>query len=68
MRHADLARLRDYAAATGCPLKLALYWARWGLWSLIDPVDLVPAGGKFDDIDMFKAVGLSELERLGSNG
>jgi hypothetical protein len=64
LRPEDVARLLGYSEATGTPLKLALYWAQWGIWTLIDPSDLKAEDGKLG-IDMFSAVGLSELARLG---
>jgi hypothetical protein len=64
IRERDFAQLRNYALAMNCPLKFALYWARWRVWTLIEASDLVPVDGKLA-IDMFKAVPLSELACLG---
>ncbi len=34
--------LDRYAAATGGTLKLAVFWARWSMWTLVDPERLAP--------------------------
>lgn len=31
-----LALLKKYAQINGMPLKLAIYWSRWNMWSLVD--------------------------------
>lgn len=59
-----LAKLQQYAAEFTCPLKLALYWARWRIWTLIDPGDLTSESYKAS-IDMFTAIRVNELARLG---
>ena len=64
LRKADVEKLTAYAAAVGCPLKLALYWARWRIWTLVDIAALESEGEKFS-IDMMKAMQLSELAQLG---
>jgi hypothetical protein len=64
LRPDDVARLTSYAQVMAVPLKLAFYWARWGVWTLIDPADLKEVDGKLG-IDMFQALRLSELARLG---
>jgi hypothetical protein len=64
IRESDLTKLKRYAGATHASLKLALYWARWGQWTLIDPDHLARTGDKFT-IDMFKAARVNELARLG---
>jgi hypothetical protein len=64
VRPEDMARLSDYARAMGVPLKLALYWARWRIWTLLDSSDLKESDGRLG-IDMFDAVRLSELARVG---
>jgi hypothetical protein len=57
-------RLQEYAALMQCPLKFALYWARWRIWALIAPEDLALDGGKLS-IDMMKAIRVSEMAALG---
>lgn len=57
-------QLQDYADLMGCPLKLALYWARWSIWTLISPEDLSRDGDKLT-IVMMDAVRANELAALG---
>jgi hypothetical protein len=64
IRQQDFDRLKRYASAMDCPLKFALYWARWRVWTLIDANDLVLAEGKLTT-NMFEAVRVNEMGRLG---
>lgn len=59
-----LAKLTAYATTMNCELRFALYWARWGLWTLVDPAELATVDGKLA-IDMFKAASVNELAKLG---
>lgn len=59
-----LERLQRYADAVQSPLKLAIYWAKWRIWTLIEPTDLEPRNGKLA-IDMFKAARVNQLAALG---
>ncbi|RUV41180.1 hypothetical protein EOD29_23790 [Mesorhizobium sp. M1A.T.Ca.IN.004.03.1.1] len=56
--------LDRYAAATGGTLKLAIFWARWSIWTLVDPEKLAPGGGDLT-LDMMEALKVSELASLG---
>ncbi len=56
--------LERYAAATGGTLKLAVFWARWSLWTLVDPEKLAPGGGDLT-LDMMNALKVNELASLG---
>jgi hypothetical protein len=56
--------LDRYAAATGGKLKLAVFWARWSMWTLVDPERLAPGGGDLT-LDMMNALKVSELASLG---
>ena len=59
-----LERLTVYADATGAELKIAVYWARWSIWTLVSPSRLIgPDGGL--DLDMVTAIRVNELSRLG---
>lgn len=58
------AKLRDYAAATGAVLKLAIYWARWSVWTLVSPDRLMEPDGSLV-LDMQAAVMVDELGALG---
>ena len=56
--------LTAYADATGAQLKIAVYWARWSIWTLVSPDRLTgPDGGL--DLDMVTAMRVNELSRLG---
>lgn len=58
------AKLRAYAEATGAELKLAIYWAKWSLWTLVSPDKLMDSEGGLT-LDMMQAVKVNELARLG---
>lgn len=59
-----LGALEDYAKLMQAELKVAVYWARWRIWTLFDPKVLQPQGGKLT-ISMGDAVRCSELAALG---
>lgn len=56
--------LDRYATATGGTLKLAIFWARWSIWTLVDPERIDPGGGDLA-LDMMDALKMSELASLG---
>jgi len=64
MRASDLEKKIRYANAVGIPLKLAVYWARWGIWTLIDPKHLQTKGTK-KYIDMMDAARFNETACIG---
>lgn len=57
-------KLNAYAEATGAELKLAVYWARWSIWTLVSPSRLIGADGGVD-LDMETAIRVNELSALG---
>ena len=59
-----LRRLSTYARATGAELKVAVYWARWSIWTLVSPERLQDADGGLT-LDMPTAIRANELSRLG---
>lgn len=64
MSAAYLASLQAYADAVGAPLRLALYWSRWNLWTIIAPDRFRrPDGGL--RVTMMEAVKANEFGRLG---
>ncbi|TPI18880.1 hypothetical protein [Mesorhizobium sp. B4-1-1] len=64
MSAAYLTSLQAYADAVGAPLRLALYWSRWNLWTIIAPDSFRrPAGGL--RVTMIEAVMANEFARLG---
>lgn len=58
------AKLDAYARATGAELKLAVFWARWSLWTCVSPDRLVDANGSLT-LDMMTAMKVNELAELG---
>lgn len=59
-----LRSLRDYAAATGGELRVAVFWSRWQVWTLVDPDRFADARGEVS-LEMFDCVKANELARLG---
>lgn len=64
MKRAYRERLEAYASATGSQLKLATYWARWGVWTLVSPNQVADADG-IVTLDMPTAMRVNELGELG---
>ena len=64
LRKADLERLAKYSHETGGKLKLAVYWARWALWTLVSPERVVASDGSVT-LDFLTAVKINELAVLG---
>lgn len=64
LRKSDVAKLEAYSQANACPLKFAIYWARWQLWTLVDISDLEPRGNKLT-IEMAAALRISEMGEIG---
>jgi hypothetical protein len=56
--------LLDYTALMRTSLRLAIYWARWGLWTLVSPDRFMSADGSLK-LTMEAAICASELDRLG---
>lgn len=63
-KHDYIERMISYAAVAGGELRLAIYWARWGLWTLVAPTDL-RTEGNYLTISMTDAMRVSEMARLG---
>ena len=57
-------KLENYASVTGGQLKLAVYWARWGIWTLVSPKRLVDGDGNLT-LDMETGIVENELGCLG---
>jgi hypothetical protein len=57
-------RLEAYSAATGAELKIAVFWARWSIWTLVTPAFFADANGDVI-LDMGAAVRGNELGTLG---
>ncbi len=56
--------LSNYASATGGTLKLAVFWARWSIWTLVDPEQMAP-GDRDLTLDMITAVKANEMGAIG---
>ncbi len=56
--------MENYASATAAELKLAVFWARWGIWTLVSPARFVNDNGDLD-LNMVHAMEENELVRLG---
>jgi hypothetical protein len=56
--------LEAYAAATGAKLKLAVFWARWSVWTLVSPERFIDPSGNLL-LGMNAAMIGNELGRLG---
>lgn len=64
MSAAYLASLRSYADMVGAPLKLAIFWSLWNIWTVVSPDRFRrPKGGL--RITMQEAVVANESGRLG---
>ena len=57
-------KMTAYAKATGAELKLAIFWANWGLWTLINPEKFLKDNGKVT-VDVAQAVAANEMVVLG---
>lgn len=57
-------KLKKYASATGGQLKLAIYWARWRVWTLVSPERFVDLDGNIT-LDLGTAMTENELVYLG---
>ena len=59
-----LSTLDAYARATGAALKVAAFWARWAMWTLVSPDRLVDENG-YLKLEMCQAIRVNEMARLG---
>ncbi|WP_288192714.1 hypothetical protein [uncultured Phyllobacterium sp.] len=59
-----LGSVQSYANAVGTPLKLAIYWSAWRLWSVISPERFHTRSGGLR-VSMQEAMLANEFERLG---
>ena len=57
-------KLERYASATGGQLKLAIFWSKWRMWTLVSPSRLVDSDGNLK-LDMQTALKQNELVCLG---
>ena len=64
IKKAYLSSLRSYAEALGVPLKIAIYWSAWNMWSLVDVNHFNERPSDFE-ISMPDAMKRSEMVLLG---
>ncbi len=64
MKPEYLTNMQNYASATGGELKLAVYWARWGIWTLVSPGQLIEDHRGLT-LDLETGVRFNELGVLG---
>lgn len=55
-----------YAEQMGLPLKFAIYWSRWGLWTLVDSENL-DRSSNVSKLDLPTALTCNELNMLGDS-
>jgi hypothetical protein len=58
-----LTGLRTYGEMVGCPVKLAVYWSQWNVWTLV-PLSALKTGGR-PSLSMFRAYKSNEMGILG---
>jgi hypothetical protein len=59
-----LTALRTYGELAGCPVKLAVYWSRWNLWTLV-PLSACQQEGRPPSLSMIRAFKVNEMGILG---
>lgn len=64
MSAAYLSSLQAYAHATRVPLRLAIYWSLWNIWTLVAPEPFVQQNGSLS-VRMQDALVADEFSRLG---
>ena len=64
MKKAYLDKLEKYSQETGGKLKLAVYGAKWHIWTLVSP-DRFADGDENVTLDLRTAIKANELGRLG---
>ncbi len=64
MKKNYLDNLMNYSKYFRCELKIAIYWSKWKLWSLISPLNF-DINESIYSINFFKALKQSEMHLLG---
>jgi hypothetical protein len=64
IREQDISKLNHYAAEMRCELKIAIFWSRWNVWTLVSPAELRKVGNKFQ-IEFEQALQISGMLNLG---
>lgn len=65
IRSADLERLQAYADLFSIPLRLAVYWSRWRVWTLVSPDVLRPCGERRHELTFPGAMRCNRMGELG---
>jgi len=66
IRQRDLDGLRRYTELVSVDaLKIAVYWARWNLWTLFDARLFKPCGGQYLSVSLPKALKANEMGSIG---
>lgn len=58
--------LKRYCSTFGVPLKFAIYWARWRVWTLVDVESLDVSSG-YCDLHFVRALELNQMNLLGDH-
>jgi len=64
IKSAYVTGLQKYSDCMGVPLKFAVYWSRWNIWTLLD-ASLISSCGRDLAIKMTQAVKLNDMASLG---
>ena len=64
IKNTYLTSLKKYSNCMGVPLKFAIYWSRWNIWTLLD-ASLIPSSGRDSAIKMTAAMKLNDMASLG---
>ncbi len=64
IREQDIFKMNRYAEEMRCELKIAIFWSRWGVWTLVAPSELTHVGNKFQ-VEFGRAVQINEMTTLG---
>lgn len=59
-----LLTLKKYAETFNLPLKFAIFWSLWELWTLVDAEKFVPEGN-YLSISVFEAMKINEMTLIG---
>lgn len=61
-----LDKVQMYAVALGIPLKFAIYWSCWNIWTLVDASRLDQSGPKVE-LPLTEAIKINEMNALGDS-
>lgn len=64
LKSAYLESLKKYAHCMGLPLKIAIFWSRWRVWTMLD-VSSIACASQGAGVTMFEAIKKNEMAILG---